>query len=95
MSRTYIYIDGFNLYYGAVKDTPYKWLNLKAMCKGILESHHDILLIKYFTAHVHSTQYDPQKQNRQEVYLKALEAYIPEIEIRYGHFLSNPKKEKQ
>ena len=22
---TWVYIDGFNLYYGAVKDTPYKW----------------------------------------------------------------------
>ncbi len=27
--RTYIYIDGFNFYYGAVKDTPYKWLDFK------------------------------------------------------------------
>jgi len=31
------------------------------MCKGILGAHHDILAIKYFTAHVHPTQYDPQK----------------------------------
>ena len=92
MLRTYIYVDGFNLFYGAVKDTPYKWLKLMAMCRGLLKPHHDILVIKYFTAHVHSTQYDPQKQNRQEIYLKALNAYIPEIEIRYGHFLSNPKK---
>jgi hypothetical protein len=22
--RTYIYVDGFNLYYGALKNTPYK-----------------------------------------------------------------------
>ncbi len=29
--RTNIYIDGFNLYYGALKDTPYKWLDLKAL----------------------------------------------------------------
>jgi uncharacterized LabA/DUF88 family protein len=62
------------------------------MCKGILGSHHDILLIKYFTAHVHPTQYDPEKQNRQKFYLMALKAYIPEIEIVYGHFLSNRKK---
>jgi hypothetical protein len=25
--RTWEYVDGFNLYYGAVKGTPYKWLN--------------------------------------------------------------------
>ena len=28
MYRTRIYIDGFNLYYGMLKDTPYKWLDL-------------------------------------------------------------------
>jgi len=27
--RTIIYVDGFNLYYGAVKNTPHKWLNLQ------------------------------------------------------------------
>ena len=26
--RVNVYVDGFNLYYGAVKDTEYKWLNL-------------------------------------------------------------------
>ncbi len=25
--KTNFYIDGFNLYYGAVKGTPYKWLD--------------------------------------------------------------------
>jgi hypothetical protein len=28
-----VYIDGFNLYYGAVKGTPYRWLNLAEMCR--------------------------------------------------------------
>ncbi len=27
--RTIVYVDGFNLYYGAVKGTPHKWLNLE------------------------------------------------------------------
>jgi type I restriction enzyme M protein len=26
--RTFVYVDGFNLYYGAVRGTPFKWLNL-------------------------------------------------------------------
>ena len=30
--NTYVYVDGFNLYYGAVKGTPYKWLNINALC---------------------------------------------------------------
>jgi hypothetical protein len=25
MARAAVYIDGFNLYYGALKGTPYKW----------------------------------------------------------------------
>ncbi len=29
---TIVYIDGFNLYYGAVKGAPYKWLDLEALC---------------------------------------------------------------
>ena len=26
--RTRVYIDGYNLDYGCLKDTPYKWLDL-------------------------------------------------------------------
>ena len=29
--KTILYIDGFNLYYSAVKDTPLKWLNPLAL----------------------------------------------------------------
>lgn len=32
----WVYIDGFNLYYGAVKDTPDKWLDLHRMCAMVL-----------------------------------------------------------
>ena len=24
--RTHVYVDGFNLYFGALRGTPYKWL---------------------------------------------------------------------
>ena len=88
--RTFIYIDGFNLYYGSVKDTPYKWLDLKKFFEIVLHPKHSIETIKYFTALVSSPPYDPQKTTRQQVYLRALRTYIPEIEIFYGHFLSNP-----
>ncbi len=26
---TNVYVDGFNFYYGAVKGTPYKWLDIR------------------------------------------------------------------
>lgn len=88
--RTYIYVDGFNLYYGALKGTPYKWLDLKTLSLRILKPQHQILCIKYFTALVSGTSHDPRKPIRQKTYLRALQTYIPEIEIYYGHFLSNP-----
>jgi len=88
--RTFIYIDGFNLYYGSVKGTPLKWLDLKKFLQIVLHPKHSILSIKYFTALVSSPPHDQQKSIRQQIYLRALKAHIPEIEIYYGHFLSNP-----
>lgn len=32
--RTSVYIDAFNLYYGALKQTSCKWLNLAALCQA-------------------------------------------------------------
>ena len=34
--RTYVYIDGFNLYYGPVKGTSFKWLNVRQLCELLL-----------------------------------------------------------
>lgn len=88
MQRTYIYIDGFNLYYRGLKNTPYKWLDLKALCQKILDKTHKIEGIKYFTALV-SGKIDTQKPIKQQTYIRALEKHIPEISVYYGHFLSN------
>jgi uncharacterized LabA/DUF88 family protein len=86
--RTYIYIDGFNFYYGAVKDTPYKWLNFKKLFEYLLDPSHQIISIKYFTAMV-TGKIDPDQPIRQKTYLRALRKYIPEISIYYGKFLSH------
>ena len=87
--RTYIYVDGFNLYYGAVKDTPYKWLDLKALFSRILKPYNEIRAIKYYTAKVAGRPDDLDAPNRQTFYLNALKAHIPEIEITFGHFLQS------
>lgn len=84
--RTYIYVDGFNLYYGALKGTPYRWLNLKQLALNILPAGHIVEKVKYFTARV-SGAADPQAPARQQSYLNAL-ATVPEIEIHFGNFLS-------
>lgn len=86
--RTHIYIDGFNFYYGAVKDTSYKWLNFKRLFEQLLDTSHQIQRIKYFTAIV-TGKIDPDQPVRQKTFIRALKAYIPEIEVYYGEFLSH------
>lgn len=86
--RTYVYIDGFNFYYGAVFKTPYKWLDFKLLLQNLLLPKHNILKIKYFTALI-SGKIDPQAPVRQKTFLRALQKHIPEISIHYGSFNSH------
>lgn len=60
-----VYIDGFNLYYGAVRGTPFKWLNVARMCQLLLPDD-QIVNIKYFTAMVNPRPRDPDQRVRQE-----------------------------
>jgi uncharacterized LabA/DUF88 family protein len=85
--KTNIYIDGFNLYFGAVKGTPYKWLDLAEMCRLMLPRN-QIHKIKYFMALVNARPNDPDQPVRQQTYLRALKT-IPNLSIILGHFLTN------
>ena len=87
---SYVYVDGFNLYYGAVKGTAYKWLDIQKMVQLILPKN-QILKIKYFTALVNARPQDPDQPIRQQMYLRALKT-IPNLEIILGHFLTHPVK---
>ena len=87
--RTFVYVDGFNLYYGALKGTSWKWLDLPALFAKVLQPHHDILTVKYYTARVSATPADQSKPQRQDVYLRALRHYRPEVDVYFGHFLSH------
>lgn len=83
--RTFIYIDGFNFYYRAVKNTPYKWLDFKSLFTYLLDDKHKIECIKYFTAIV-TGKIDPQQPIRQKTFIRALQKHIPELEVYYGQF---------
>jgi hypothetical protein len=37
--KTYVYVDGFNLYYGALKRTRHKWLDVSKLCRLLLPKH--------------------------------------------------------
>lgn len=83
--KTYVYIDGFNFYYGAVKGTSYKWLDFRALCAGLFPSN-DILKIKYFTAMVDARS-DPDRPFRQRTFLQAIKAHGEgKVEVIEGHF---------
>jgi len=87
VASTYVYVDGFNLYYGAVRDTPFKWLNIRRLCELLLPGL-TIAAVKYFTARLSARREDPGKPTRQQVYLRALKT-IPDLEIIFGSFLSH------
>ena len=87
MAKVYVYIDGFNLYYGALKGTPYKWLNLEALCDRLLPKD-EVEQIRYFTANISARPQDLRAPQRQETYLRALRT-LPKVSIHYGHFLTN------
>ncbi len=84
---TVVYVDGFNLYYGALRGTPYRWLNLDALCTCLLPGH-AVSQIKYYTARVRGLPHDPDKPRRQLAYLRALRT-LPNVSIHFGHFLSH------
>ncbi len=86
--RTVVYIDGFNLYYRAVRGTAFKWLDLKKVCQTLLKPQHQLVAIKYYTAPV-SGKRDPGQPVRQQTYLRALKATIPEFIVHHGHFLTH------
>ncbi len=69
--RAYVYIDGFNLYYQRLRRTPFKWLNVEELSRKLFPSL-DIAVVKYFTARVKPSVFDPGVEQRQDVYLAAL-----------------------
>jgi uncharacterized LabA/DUF88 family protein len=79
-----VYIDGFNLYYGALKGTPYRWLDVQKLIQSMMPSD-QIHKIKYFTALVTARPNDPDQPVRQQTYLRALST-IPNLSITYGRF---------
>ena len=88
--RTNVYVDGFNLYYRALRETPNRWLDIGKLARLLLPQHR-INRIRYFTAVVTSRPNDPNQAQRQQTYLRALRT-VPNLSIHYGHFLSKTKR---
>ncbi len=87
--KTNVYVDSFNLYYGALKDTPSKWLDVAKLC-GLLLPTSDIVQIKYFTARIQARPNDPGAPERQQIFLRAIDT-LPTLSIHYGHYATRKK----
>jgi hypothetical protein len=86
--KTNIYVDGFNLYYGAVKGTSHKWLDLAALVTKLFPRN-EINRIRYFTAIVDARPPDLQQPVRQQTYLRALRT-LPSLSVHLGTFRTRP-----
>ncbi len=84
--RVYAYIDGFNLYNGALRRRPAcKWLDLRRMCERLLPDSGELDWIRYFTARPGSLS-NPHQPQKQEIYLRALRGECAPFSLHEGHF---------
>jgi uncharacterized LabA/DUF88 family protein len=90
---THVFIDGFNLYYGLLRETPFRWLDLERFCDLLLPKNR-VTAIYYFTARVDGRDHDPDQPARQQAYLRALQS-LPRVQIEFGTFLSNVVRRPQ
>jgi hypothetical protein len=82
--RTIVYVDGFNLYYRALRGTGHKWLDLHTLCEAALPKICNIVAINYYTARVSGSR-NPSAPKNQNTYLKAL-GTLPNLRIHFGNF---------
>lgn len=72
-------MDGYNLYYGLLRRSSFKWLDLYALFKDhVLDSSADVLEVRYYTAPVLGKMSDdPESPVRQRIYIQALRKMPP------------------
>ncbi|MCY4641753.1 MAG: NYN domain-containing protein [Gammaproteobacteria bacterium] len=99
--KTIAYIDGFNLYFGSLKGTPYRWLDLSKLVKQLCHQQNpdcSLIVIKYYTAEI-KVKLSPRKDNSykaQKDYLLSLQAHSEaqnsKLEIIKGRYSIQPRK---
>lgn len=87
--RSGLYVDGLNLYYGALRRSAHKWLDIEKFGQLLLPND-EVVLVRYFTAMVNARKDDPRIPVRQFTYLRALET-LESVEIHKGRFTVRAK----
>lgn len=91
MQKTNAYIDGFNLYYGALKsERGLKWLDPHRLVCSLMRCQR-VQVVKYFTARMIDRPENPNQSQRQDVYLRALET-LTHVEVHVGKFQTHTKR---
>lgn len=85
-SRTAIYIDGFNLYFGLKSKgwQKYYWLDLWEFSTRLADKR-KLVSVKYFTSDISGPQ---DKVSRQQAFLNAIRVHSPSVQIIKGKYLT-------
>lgn len=88
-----MYIDGYNFYYGCLKHSPDKWLDIVSLFQNSIllaqAPQSNLIKIKFFTADIKASiaSNGQQAMQAQQSYHRALEILYPEkIEIIKGYY---------
>ncbi|PHV09784.1 NYN domain-containing protein [Chitinimonas sp. BJB300] len=89
--RTAVYIDGYNLYYGRLRGTPFKWLDVVQLFQALLtqrDQNESLERVNFFTAYALASFATNGKAavEAQSAYHRALKArYGARFDIIYGN----------
>lgn len=89
--RTAVYVDGYNLYYGRLRGTPFKWLDLVLLFENILsarDQNERLERVNIFTAPALATfaTHGAASVQAQSAYHRALRAkYGDRVDVVYGN----------
>jgi hypothetical protein len=88
-----VYVDALNLYYGSLRDSPYKWLNLERLFDRLLPDF-EVIKIYFFSADLKGrfNPSDPGAPDRQKAYFKALES-LSRVQMVKGSFTRQPSEQ--
>jgi len=77
--KTVVFIDGYNLYYGLLRKSKLKWLDIvKLFSDYVLDANTELIQVRYYTAPVLGRMSDDSKSaQRQRQYLQALKTSYP------------------
>ena len=85
MKKAIVYIDGYNLYFGLLKDTCWKWLDLWKFAECLLDGRYELVEVVYFTAPIKTHPVDLAASERQNAYIQAVSTR-PGVRIVQGFY---------